>query len=420
MKLRTRLAPIAAALLMWASATPAMTYLMPTDKALLDSADGVLVGTVSGVPVAAKGGRLPRIEYRVMVERVLAGRFPHAEARLAMPGSVPGADRIVHIPGVPKLQPGQRVLVFFDRAGTQVIAPEELSLGLFLESRAKDGSVAYARALDGATDIHPKRENERYGLARDAGKFERWIRATSAKRTAETDYFLEPAASAKFVLALAQGDNLPYRWFDFDTNTTVNWVAVAGGMANTPAINEFTAASAALAGWTSDPGSRILLSYAGTVASDDGNDFCNGNSIQCPDLANAFIWDDTGNDIGGTYPCGGSGTLAIGGAIFTGNTQLSNGAPYHRNLEAYVITRAGAGCAFNTNQLDATEILTHEVGHTLGLAHSNVPTANMNAFVHRDGRGSNIQADDRAGAAFIYPQPGGGGPVGRIHFDSFE
>lgn len=396
----------------------AMSFVMPSDGELVAQSDGVLVGTVDGVPSAGKGGALPQVEYRVIVERVLAGRLPVAETKLALPGTVPGAELVAHIPGVPKLQPGQRVLVFFDRKADGTIAPEQLSLGLFMESRGKDGSAAYVRQLDGAREVGKSSEKATY--ARDAAKFEAWIRATAAKRAPLQDYFLTADATSKYVISTA-GDGIRYRWFQFDAGTSVPWYAVGAGMAGST-FNVFNASATAVAAWTNDPGSKVKLTYAGTVASDDGND------LPGSDANNAFVWNDPAGDIAGSHNCS-SGVLAIGGAIFNSSTTTFAGVPYHRIIEAFIITQDGAACVFNGHGgADGIEILTHEVGHTLGLNHSCeagacaagslLDEAVMRSYVHRDGRGAALNADDRAGIAVLYPETGV--PVTRIFRSGFE
>jgi hypothetical protein len=65
---------------------------------------------------------------------------------------------------------------------------------------------------------------------------------------------------------------------------------------------------------------------------------------------------------------------------------------------------------------DFVEVMAHEVGHVLGLAHAcgdlesppcsgAVAAALMGAFAHGDGRGARLAADDRAAIRFLYPAP---------------
>lgn len=57
----------------------------------------------------------------------------------------------------------------------------------------------------------------------------------------------------------------------------------------------------------------------------------------------------------------------------------------------------------NAGEIDLYTVLLHEVGHSLGLGHSNVSGAVMEPFY--DGGRRTLTADDIAGAQFIYGQP---------------
>lgn len=185
---------------------------------------------------------------------------------LELPGTLPDADLRVFIPGVPSLAAGQRVLVFFNRQGTNVIVPTELSLGLFFGSRDAAGMQTYERQLEGGHAINKAAAIARL-KARDAARFERWIRRSAAGAAAATDYYVESAT--KYSLAPSGfPDGLSSRWFQFDANQSVSFRAVANGMVGAT-FDEFAAVSTALTAWSNDAGSRILLAYGGTVASDD-------------------------------------------------------------------------------------------------------------------------------------------------------
>ena len=396
------------AALVASSSASAMTYVMPDDKSLLQQADGVLVGTVVGAPVAGAERGLPQIRHRVVVERVIAGRLSRSEVMLELPGTLPDAKLEAFIPGVPEVKAGDRVLVFFDQQDSSLVVPAELSLGLFFQSRGADGQSSYARKLEGGHALN-KAQAESRSRGRDAAKFERWIRRTAAGAASTADYFTTDPA--KYTLAPSGfADKLPTRWFQFDTNQSISVRAAANGMSGAT-FDEFAAVSSALAAWTNDAGSRILLTYGGTVASDSGNDGTDGT--------HAVVWDDPGNDISGSYNCASGGVLAIGGSFASSNTGVHGGQTYHRNVEAFVITQDNAACIYNGHGgADAREILAHEIGHTIGFGHSCesascvngslADAALMRSFVHRDGRGAALGIDDQAGAAMLYPEAGGG------------
>jgi len=322
---------------------------------------------------------------------------------------------------VPEVQAGQRVLVFFDQQDSSLVVPAQLSLGLFFESRGADGQMAYARKLEGGHALN-KEQAESRSRGRHAAKFERWIRRTAAGAASTADYFT--AEPAKYTLSPSGfADKLPTRWFQFDTNQSISLRAVAGGMSGAT-FDEFAAVSSALSAWTNDPGSRILLTYGGTVASDSGNDGTDGT--------NAVVWDDPGNDISGSYNCASGGVLAIGGSFASSSTGVHGGQTYHRNVEAFVITQDNASCIYNGHGgADAREVLAHEIGHTIGFGHSCesgscvngsvADAALMRSYVHRDGRGALLGIDDQAGAAMLYPEAsGGGGGTSRIFTSGFQ
>jgi hypothetical protein len=109
--------------------------------------------------------------------------------------------------------------------------------------------------------------------------------------------------------------------------------------------------------------------------------------------------------------CG--GILAIGGFCSTdSSTSTVNGTTFVRITEGDVTINDGfAGCTFWT-ATNLAEVLTHELGHTIGLAHSSenpsetnpvLKDATMYYLAHFDRRGTAIRSDDIAGVRALYP-----------------
>lgn len=415
-----RLRLLALALATGVGSAHAYTYVMPTDRALAAQAESIVTARVESVtPVMSGDGRYARgARYGLRIVESFAGKRVSGAQTLYLPGTPDVKLGGPWIPGVPVLAPGDEVLLFAARGANGDLVPVQLSLGLFIRDRGKHGDL-YVRGLGDAYNLD-KTTNALYELPRDAGKFEAALRAGVG---AKPDYFaLDEDVDAKFT-HLRGGDNVPVRWFEFDSSTNVSWRAVAGGQASTT-FDEFASVQQALTAWTNDPGSKITVSYGGTVASDMGNNGTDG--------VNAVIWNDPGNDITGSFSCSSGGTLAIGGPFFSGATTISNGLGYHDAVEGFVIVQDGAGCALDGHSgADGAETLGHEIGHALGLGHScgdgssgscgaagsAVNQAIMRASIHGDGRGAQLGDDDRLGMAFIYPDASG---VNVIFANGFE
>ena len=98
------------------------------------------------------------------------------------------------------------------------------------------------------------------------------------------------------------------------------------------------------------------------------------------------------------------------------------GRTFNRALEADMVVNDGwdfctgfSGGGFYQSFSNFAEVMTHELGHMLGLGHSasntrRTPTnlggragATMRPIAAFDGRGAALHTDDRAGVTFIYP-----------------
>ncbi|HXG51580.1 MAG TPA: matrixin family metalloprotease [candidate division Zixibacteria bacterium] len=128
-----------------------------------------------------------------------------------------------------------------------------------------------------------------------------------------------------------------------------------------------------------------------------------------------------------------SGVLAAGGFFrSTQETRTVNGQTFFRILEGDVVFNDGwEGCGFYESFNNLTETATHELGHVLGLGHSENEAATMFEIAHFDGRGATLHSDDVAGVNVIYPKNVAAGQIqyadvdgdGRadgLYFDTFR
>ncbi|WP_170113152.1 Calx-beta domain-containing protein [Ahniella affigens] len=390
------------------------SYTMMRDADLRAQAPVVYTARVEAVlgGFATPGGIETR--YRLSLGNVLQGRLRDRPIVLALPGGeLPnGAGQMAY--GVPTLKAGERVLLFAAVRRDGIHQAMQLSLGVFFEQTV-GGQRVYMRYLD-ADSATPKSRNSSYQRVRDAAGFEMWLRDADAAPD-DAPYFLDGPAfaneQAKFNLLRDTTSTQPIRWFQFDTNTALLWVSTVGSDPTITA-NRFTMLTNAANALTNDAGSRLTVTHAsGTIASPD---------THCNDLVSdghSVLWNDPLNQLAGSYSCAGGGTLAFGGPCYSNALQNSNGQQYHNAFEGRITVQDGVGCEFNGNSgADGAEVMLHEMGHVVGLAHSCGDSATgscsggsaadnaiMRAFAHLDGRGATLQPDDLAALTFVYPVP---------------
>jgi hypothetical protein len=411
-------AALAAAFTLAPQTAGAYSYVMMEDADLFDQAEGVARVSIAKALPVADGDRQTR--YLVTVQSVIAGpRLDRTEV-LVMPGTFDAPNRNVVIHGVPRLNPGGTLLLFYTRAEDGTLRAQQLTMGLFAREQTSKGQV-YVRYLEMSGDRSKDLQRRQYHAPRDPDAFERWLadRARGIKRSSD---YLRPAITetqgAKFTFSnFGFPQPGPGRWFQFDSNQTLNWTARPDGQANTN-FDEFLSVQQALATWTNDAGSRILMGYTGTRGD---SPTCNNPNTDAGCFSGHVIWNDADNEIAGSFNCNGGGTLAIGGSTAFSNSQQFNGQTWYPRAAAFVVMQDNVGCFMDGNQgANGAEVLTHEVGHAIAFGHScgdgSSPACNtdpalnqatMRAFAFGDGRGAVLGADDRAGAAVVYPAPPG-------------
>lgn len=229
--------------------------------------------------------------------------------------------------------------------------------------------------------------------ARDFDRFADWIAdRASGLPAAEASYKGPSRPAGKYAVIVSKyGKNI--RWFEFDHGRSVFWQVFHTGLPRLGLSRTVEAFNTAAAAWNGDEETPVSLVYQGTTLNTAG--FTHG------DDTNVVMFGDPNNEVEGTFACGRGGILALGGPFFTIATKAYRGTVYHEAVEAEIITNDGTDCFFG-DQRAAAEVFAHELGHTLGLAHSADPNALMFARAHNDGRGALLSADDRKGLDLLY------------------
>jgi hypothetical protein len=406
----------------------ATTYVMTTDDELLERSAVVVLGHVAAVE-PAPAGELPATDYLVQVERVLKGFVPASTLLVRVPGGLTEDGTAAVVWGAPRMAREGRVLLFLDERDFGVFEPVELALGVFHElvveeERYLDRDLSLAREVEARDSSELERRRAAH-LPRTLERFLDWLEQRAAGAAVEADYFVtDPVeralAAEKFAFITSSTDvfpngcgpsgGYPARNFDFEGGRRMSFRAHQGGQPNAPG-GGLSIIATAMNVWNRDSGSRIDLHYAGTTASTAPS--------TSSDRQNLILFEDPNGAIQGSYS-GGGGTLAQTITFFTCSTRAFANGQAHPIVEADIITQDGFSSylAGGNASLDFEEIMGHELGHAIGLAHpcqrncSGIEAdALMRGFAH-GGRGARLGRDDKDAVAFLYPGAGGGGGGG--------
>ncbi|MYG32212.1 MAG: hypothetical protein F4060_09560 [Holophagales bacterium] len=432
---RCRCAGLLAGILLLASATQALVYVMPTDEAMVERSPVIVFGEVIAAESAPVEG-IPSTDYMFQVEEVLKGFVPGGTIVVRQPGGIGAGGMAARIMGLPDLVEGDRMLLFLDPI-EGVYRTAELALGMFFEVQAGGRTLLMRepslQQLAPLSDDSQAKERVRARLPRHAEPFRRWIADHVGGREQPADYFADDLAEGP--VAVASPYNLTrapagcerpgtrLRWRSFDRGESVDMVVQESGQPGAPGGGR-SSVLAGMRAWNGDPRSRAHLVQSG---------FTNEEFTLAPNGENSIGFEDPQEQILGSFHPEIGGILAITAAYFyCGASDPPHPVPRGGRAEAYEIIEANIATqdgyrewlARNPNPRRAhDEIMTHELGHALGIGHScgdessgscNELTdeAIMRALAHGDGRGGALNRDDRNAVRFLYPLTGPVGPVG--------
>ncbi len=329
MKIMSRLLT-AVALVITTSSALAVTYIVPTDRDLVKRSEAIVIATgIGSHSEITAGGRVVTIA-TMALEEVLKGELGgRATIDLIEPGGIAG-DRATLITGSPRYEAGKHYLVFLRRTADGW-ATYGFGLGKFeYVNQSFDQPIlvrgGVAETIFGWDEVSGGPHKERLRLA---SAFETFVRTTASAPGA-------PARSGYFVHA---EDTEPLS----TPLVPRSDVSVPGGLDGTGAI------TAGTTNWNSaGAGVHYGLGSSNTNAS---------GGLSKSDHINAVLF----NDPAGIIP---PGVAAAGGV-----SDVSAGG-FTTEVDVVV------GKNFVTSQATFNALMTHEMGHTLGLRHSNEGTSN--------------------------------------------
>ncbi|HEY1077664.1 MAG TPA: matrixin family metalloprotease [Fontimonas sp.] len=399
---------LGALLLLPVASAMAMSYVPMTDEALFDKADVVVRGVILDARGAA-GRELDETSYRLQASEVLKGSVDGAELDIRLPGAYDQSARgALIVPGMPRFAAQEQVLLFLDRRADQSYSPSQLLLGVFRERKDVTDQSVLVQDLEQADAIEPSGETHGRGWHRRTEGFVEWVRDRVRGEREHGHYWTdnEIGPGGKFQLS-----SPPVRWFEFQNGQTV---PIYTNESDTGIEDLQDAISA----WNNAPGSNISLAYSGVSNKSSGLDIADG--------INEVLFNDPNNELLGTFDCLLGGLGAYGKWRSLG-TRVFNGQSYGVIIEGDIVVQDGISCLFSGRRnANAAELLAHELGHVLGLAHScgdgllgictpgsAADNALMRPTLHADGRGASLASDDIAGASLLYaPVSDGGGGGG--------
>jgi subtilase family serine protease len=402
-----------------ASAMLSATTVVPiTDRELFARADVIVHGIVASSRTVEDALGRPETVTVVQPLAVLKGRIAGALVLHQLGGELPDG-RFFKLWGRPEYQPGREVVVFAIARPEGDYQTAELLLGKF-EVRRDDSGVLFAvpslanPTADGVTVVFPRPRKEGYpddvGTASDPAaprELSAFLRSLRPSAGAAAGVFVAPVGELQAVVHSEYAsanirplwDNIGGLW-RYNNGASAVWTL--DGQAN---VTGGGAAEAAGATQTWNDEANSTINY--TIGSGGAN------PIHLDALSSPCGW-STCMSGGGVIGCGGPGG---------GGSNTWRGESYATITGGDVWLRSY--CTLNLwDSITTQSVLTHELGHTLGLGHSDQGSsphdvcrgdedlATMRSFVqHRLSLGT----DDSDAVRWLYGDGGnscgGGGPV---------
>jgi Matrixin/Putative Ig domain len=391
----------------------ATTVVMLSDTDLIVNSRLILTGTVISTTSAWDDtGSTVWTYVEVLIDRMLKGEVPESTIVLKQLGGTVGESG-VRVFGQPGFTAGERVLLYLNAGVDGTLHSAHNFMGKFsVVQNPSDGKEFVERSVDagdveflaqtGGGEVTDRAPLSAY-VEKIQNTLQRWVNRIAEIESAQSarplvavppEYARKKKQSSGFVpeFVLFAGG---VRWMEADQGQAVSYYINPNGA---PVAGGASAEIArAMAAWPNQSGASIRLQAAGQTSS-CGISVNGVNSISFGDCLNQL-----------DPPVGCTGVVALTGIGFTREPRVIAGVTFNRLIEADTVFNQGMDC-FLANSANLAEVACHELGHSIGLAHSTDATAIMWATAHGRGRDATLAADDKTGVLSIYPASAGGGP----------
>ena len=389
-------------LLTVAAPLQASTVIFRTDAQLISLSERVVHGRVVAQRVA-RGGPQGRTIYTVTTLQIiedLTGVVGNTVEVWELGGVI--GDEFLYVGGAVEFRLGQEVLVCLER-GPQGLRSVAMGFSMFEVLREPNGDRELRRNLretvvvGGAATARERTLSEFRALASEVTRRAAEHGSLCGRRGA-----VPPPVSQPFTFLG------PFRWREADSGIPIVWYK------NTSAPNPLVSGDAvseiqtALSAWTTPASASIILQYGGTTLQSDAD----GPWTGIPTNSGVITFEDPNNELSGS-------TLAIGGGWSGGASSTVNGTNFGGFSRGYVIFQDAASLealapSFRQS-LNFSRVLEHEIGHAIGLGHTQtdgtIPNATSNIMYPSCCGGNTpvppaLGPDDLNGLTFIYPVTG--------------
>ena len=407
-----------------AQSISATTAIVPPDDDLIIGARVIVKGKVLSIESSLDPQQDRIFTYiKLKVQDVLKGQIAERKIVIKELGGRQG-ERLNVVYGNPEFAVGEQVLVYLDTWRDGSLRTYQMFLGKF--SIIRDTKTGRDFAVRGSGDEHvtvlPSHGGKQGGVITDRMEVSEYIALVKrrleanirqSRRFEQTYYSDVPTlASPPGYVSDSEGTIQPNfalfnnaRWYEPDTGQTIPYTINPHPSIDPnipPLVVDPNDIAAAASSWSSVQNCALRLSYAGNLDNcylstgsagiNVVSNNCDGRNSPTTGCAGILAW--------GGYSAGYYSNIVINGTTFQ-----------YRITQGFVSCNPWAACNFG-DHCSVQFIVTHEMGHALGLGHSQYQQATMYAIAYYIARCAVLWTDDEDGIRFIYPVPGGGpGPL---------